>query len=180
MRVAFDGHQSSVVHLAWINDGKAIVSTGQWDSICWEAKTGKRLSGMSLGGRLIENADAIDELTAASPDGQTIVSLPGGFLNQGEVRLFDFKTGQPKATLRGHGGGVSAAAFTADSRTLATLSQDRKLRLWDVQAAKILQTFDGLNVEHSMRGLAWAPDGAAIAAGGWDVRVWRLETVGPQ
>jgi WD40 repeat protein len=72
---------------------------------------------------------------------------------------------------------VSAAAFASDGRTLATMSHDGTLRLCDVQTAKVLESFNGLNVDPGMRGLAWAPDGAAIAAGGWDVRVWKRETI---
>ncbi|KAK1934320.1 WD repeat-containing protein 5B [Phytophthora citrophthora] len=46
----------------------------------------------------------------------------------------------PKTSLYGHDAGVSAACWSPDSRHLASASDDRTARLWDVETAKTLAT----------------------------------------
>ncbi|WP_039936193.1 helix-turn-helix domain-containing protein [Streptomyces himastatinicus] len=70
-----------------------------------------------------------------------------------------------RAELSGHNDAVSEAAFGPDG-TLATVSRDRTLTLWDTGARRRLATLTG----HStwLRAVAYSPDGCTLATGGDD------------
>src|SRR5207248_2144971 len=71
-----------------------------------------------------------------SPRGPWVVSWNGSRLARadgtGAVTVWDTATGQPLRTLTGHTRPVTSLTFTPDGRSLAAMSQDRYLRVWDV------------------------------------------------
>jgi tetratricopeptide (TPR) repeat protein len=82
-------------------------------------------------------------------------------------------------TIFAHEGFVLNLAFSPDSRNLATVSEDRSVRLWEVPSGRKLSTFHG----HSffVWGLAFRPDGREVATGSIDgsIRFWDLQTSRP-
>ncbi|MFD7667354.1 hypothetical protein [Streptomyces sp. NPDC059788] len=72
----------------------------------------------------------------------------------------------------GHTGLVNAVAFAPDSRTLATASMDRTVKLWDTAANRMRGTLIGHT--GSVYALAFSPDGRTLATAGDDgtVRLW--------
>ncbi len=90
------------------------------------------------------------------------------------IRLFDIASGQLLDTFKGHNGSVRGVVFS-DERTLASVSQDKTIRLWDVS----LQCQSVCRQEHKHKGrvtaLAWdAPERARLATASEDrtIRVW--------
>jgi WD40 repeat protein len=77
--------------------------------------------------------------------------------------ILRIETGQHTAPIR-------HIATDAESRWLATVSDDKTLRLWDLKKVSLLQTLrppiDKGNVG-KLYSVAMSPDGAYIAAGGW-------------
>ncbi|MHC4226616.1 MAG: WD40 repeat domain-containing protein [Planctomycetota bacterium] len=73
------------------------------------------------------------------------------------------------ATLSGHGGTVTSAAFSPDGKLLATGSTGRgsgQLKLWDLSTGKPLWQ---KNVHSShVRGVAYSPDGRTVATASYD------------
>jgi WD40 repeat protein len=86
---------------------------------------------------------------------------------------------QAGPALTGHDESVEAVAFAPDGRTLATGSDDRTVRLWDVRDAERHDRARPLGEEltghrAAVRALSFAPDGKTLATGSGDhtVRLW--------
>lgn len=59
------------------------------------------------------------------------------------TRLFTFKGGRDKPELGGHTNQVYSIAVSSDGRLLASGGMDNKIRIWDAQNNKLLDTFSG-------------------------------------
>jgi len=85
-----------------------------------------------------------------------------------------------RLSLEGHSDWVSCLGFSPDGTRLASGSQDRIVRLWDVTNGDLLLRLEGLGdtVSH----VAFSPDGAHLAAAGADgrVRIWHAWPLPPQ
>ena len=84
--------------------------------------------------------DGAETIWELSPDGLTV--LTGGA--DGTARLWDAFTGEVRATLRGHRGGITNVGFSQNGRVAMTVDEDRTVRLWEVSSGLAR----GVPVEH--------------------------------
>lgn len=83
---------------------------------------------------------------------------------------------QPKKTLSGHTDRLINVAYSRDGRYLATASQDKTAKLWDVQTGMLIHTLKGH--EGTVSSVEINSDGTYIATASWDgtVKLWNSRT----
>jgi len=168
-RVALLPH-SNQSHVRFLASGRLLV-TAAMDGLVrvWDiAPALPRSPAFQLNGG--ENAYQL----AFSPDGKALAlsSLSRG---QGAVRVFDVETGVPEAP--SFANLVSDFEFSRDGRRLATATNDRLARVWDVQTAEPVSAVVQHKTPASM--VKFSPDGKTVASAGrpdyvngGELRVW--------
>ncbi len=106
------------------------------------------------------------------PDGRRMVSAGV----DKTARIWDLKTGQELAVLRGHSDVVQGLAVSEDNRWVATSSRDRTVRIWDAATgapAGTLRSRDSVPI-----GLIFTRDGSSLVSilSNGDSRFWSVRT----
>ena len=82
-----------------------------------------------------------------------------------------------RATLDGHTSAVFSVVFSPDGKTLASGSDDRTLKLWDVATGKEQATLKGHTWSYCV---AYSPDGKVLATGSLSpantIKLWDVQT----
>jgi eukaryotic-like serine/threonine-protein kinase len=131
----------------------------------------ERATGKETDIPLLPPADGVTAL-AFSRDGKWLAAGCG--YNEKEVHIWDLANlaAITNVTFAGHSGWIATLAFTPDGQTLASVSTDQTLRLWDVAGKVERRRFQGNTDE--VWALAWSPDGQDLVTGARDgtVRYW--------
>jgi WD40 repeat protein len=69
---------------------------------------------------------------------------------------------------------VTAVAFSPDGQILASGSDDKTIKLWDLQTGVEIATLSGH--DSYVQSVAFSPDGKTLVSGGYDktVKVWQV------
>jgi WD40 repeat protein len=127
-----------------------------------------------------------------SPDGQqlAVATAPTVIGWDGEVKIWDAKSGNEIVTLKGHEGKVHCVSFSPNGAHLATGGEDGYVRLWNaangIQVAafafdegsaqvRVPGTVAGRHSRGTVTSVAWRRDGTELAsAHGSQVKIWNV------
>lgn len=93
------------------------------------------------------------------------------------VWIYDAQSGEALDLIAGeHPDRVYATAYSPDSKTIATVGQDKTVRLWNAHTGKHLKTLIGHKDE--INSVAYSPDGQVLATGSSDntIRLWNAKS----
>jgi WD40 repeat protein len=79
------------------------------------------------------------------------------------------------ATLKGHTEGLFSVAYSPDGKTVATVSFDKSIKLWETATGKELKTFAGpTGHQNLVLSVSYSPDGQTIASSSTDntAKIW--------
>jgi WD40 repeat protein len=143
--------------LALTPDGNTLVASDYAGTMAvWELATGKEL-------RRWQGARGVRVVT---PDGKTVIGHGKG----GGMHLWDIDTGKPLQERDGHGGQITAIAFSPDGKWLASSSwNEGAALLWDLTTGKQKHVLP----KHSAKdphvtGVAFLRDGSGVLSSGSD------------
>jgi WD40 repeat protein len=143
---------------------------GQWLAVGGDEPR-IRLLDRITGKETVIAVPAVGGITALafSPDSKRLAAGCG--FESHSVYVWDLPVGAA-TPLAGHGGSIVGLAFSPDGQTLASVSTDQTLRLWDVNQRVLKRSFQGHTDE--VWAVAWSPDGHDLVTGGKDgsVRYW--------
>lgn len=173
------GHTAIINAIAFSPDGRYLVSASDDKTIrVWDRKKGKTVR--FLRGSVSEGNEGMLYAMALSPNGKWLAV--GGWMGKsnavapccGDIRLYDFNSGELKALLQGHRSVVHALAFSPDSQKLVSGSSDKTAIIWQVATQKAVQTLSGHN--QAIYALAFSADNQRVVTGGGDhsLRVWQV------
>ena len=93
-----------------------------------------------------------------------------------DIIILDAITGSQTAILSGHTDEVITVSFSSDGRSLVSGSDDRTVKLWDMQTGGAIKTFCGHT--ELVRSVSISVDNATIASGSFDetIRLWSTQT----
>jgi len=167
----YRGHDSSVEHVAWSPDGQTMASADTRGTIhIWQARTGHTLQTYAHTGSVLALTwSSIDVLLAAyaEPD-QSLQVQQYSLGAYPSIELLFQQTGLRAVP--------SAAAWAADSQTLAFDTGDGTVRIWNIAANLHIASFQQKRAQYSE--LSWSPDNtqlAALSASG-QLQIWDVYT----
>ncbi|HEY9694591.1 MAG TPA: hypothetical protein V6D15_20515 [Oculatellaceae cyanobacterium] len=132
------------------NSSEALFSTRQnFDALIESVKAGEKLKNVSW--------------AATDAQVKTIATL-----RQAVYGVQDYNT------IEGHSSAVNSVAFSSDGKTIASASDDNKVKLWKLDGTP-LKTLTGHN--SYINSVAFSPDGNTIASASADstVKVWKFD-----
>lgn len=119
----------------------------------------------------LDHRSLVDALMVFTPDGYNVVVTN----NQGLVESRRIMDGVVQRSFEGHHDRINDLVFSPDGRLMATASQDRSTRWWDVASGNLLFVLDQAAAGEVVR-LAFSPQGDLLvtASSSGTIGFWRV------
>lgn len=96
------------------------------------------------------------------------------FVREGEIRVYDTKSGKPGKSIAGHSLNVEGLAISKDGKFLASASDDSTVKIWDLAKGAETQTIKGHG--DTVTSVRFSPDGKQVVTTSKDrtLKVWDI------
>lgn len=162
------GHTGKVYETLFSPDGKNIIFIG-----ANRDETNYEIGQWNLQGKLLNllNVESLGNI-ALTPVGQTIITFDRRNSN---IKMWDFQ-GKLLYTLPNHIGGVNEVIFSPDGQTIAAISNDATVKLWNMEG-ELLHSFFLNGYASRDWSIEFSPNSKTIASTGHgnSVKLWNLE-----
>ncbi|KIJ09887.1 hypothetical protein PAXINDRAFT_46654, partial [Paxillus involutus ATCC 200175] len=166
------GHSSEVRSVAFLSDGKQVISGSEGLSRVrtWMVKDGREARvGRVMGEKSVVTA------VATSNDGQWIATANGsrpGDAHSNRVTIWKATTHRKVVELEGHSAQVQSLAFSPDSARVVSGSWDGMVLVWSTTGERLIAH------EDFVKSVAVSHNGNFIVSGSRDykVRIWDMAT----
>ena len=163
------GHTKAVYTLRFKDNSTLISGSSDETLRAWNVTTGKQRWSRDVGNQV--NAVAI-------PSHNPSFVAYGGPVNF-SIRMRNTTNGSWRGKVAGHTAPVMDLAFRPNSYRLASASNDKTIKIWDVGTTTNMQHIRTLTGHtNGVTSVVWSPDGSFLASGGYDktVRIWNPDT----
>jgi WD40 repeat protein len=162
------GHHTSIDTLCWSPDGKVLASHSVSGTVrLWNPRTGTHLRALPH-----KQGDSM----AFSADGRRLIA--GGY--EEALRVTDAATGRTLSVRESAEGEEWSEVVSADGQLIATQEENGAVRLWRLDAAKVLCRVRPGGTNGMLAAMALSPDGRTLVTsyGGRrsNVRLWDVNT----
>jgi WD40 repeat protein len=168
-----EGHNDSINAFATTPDGKRVISASSDRTLrVWDIDQGRLLHTLE------GHTDSINTF-ALTPNGKRVISAS----SDQTLKVWDVDQGQLLHTLEGHTDSVKSVVVTPDGKRAISSppasfffshSNDKTLKVWDLDHGKLLGTLKGH--QGSINAFALTPDGNLVISASSDrtLKVWDL------
>jgi len=158
------GHTEEVITCAFSPNGYLVVSASLDRTLkLWDVATGKEVYTIKVdafNSKINYDVNGMRIVFCTfSPDTRHLISLS----NTKDLKLWNAKTNEKVATLKGHTSVITACAFSPDGKRILSGSRDKTLTLWDIETGEEISTLKGYT--DVVETCNFSPDGRFIVLG---------------
>ena len=126
---------------------------------------------------LLDDGKEYDDEFLDLKDGASLKLKPGTFADAQQLyNILHTPVGKDFVEFLGHNNDINSIAFSPNGKYIASGSDDKTVRVWDIKSKREIVKFVGHS--DTVYSVAFSPDGKYIASGSRDkaIRVWDIES----